>query len=133
MMYSRRGQRRTVIARPGPLIAFLPFQFGGSITGRLKTSLKLCFLKCLLLPVKITYDALTGLISSGDQQRARRAWAQASIFIMHRATSPTNLSLSLDRALAICHFPLSFRTFFTIQEGSLVDSDAIQLARELLI
>lgn len=120
-------------AHPGPLIPFLSFQFGGSITGRLKTSLKLCFLKCLLLPVKITYDALTGLISNGDQQRARRASAQASIFIMHHTASPTNLSLSLDRALAICHFPLSFCAFFTIQGGWLTDSAAIQLAWELLI
>lgn len=67
--------------------------FWRSITTRLKTSLNWCFLKCLLHPVNITYDALTGLILNRDQQRAQNASAQASIFIMHRLTSPTNLSL----------------------------------------
>lgn len=114
---------------------FPSFQFGGGAVnyGQVKASLKRCFLKCLLLPFKITYDALTGLISNGDQQRARRAAAQASTSIMHHITTPTNLFLSLGRALAIIHFSLSSGAFFTNQEASLADSDAIQLARELLI
>ena len=46
-----------------------PLSIRRSITSRLKTSLKGCFLKYRLLSVKVTYDALTGLISDGDQQR----------------------------------------------------------------
>ena len=47
-----------------------PLSILRSITSRLKTSLKGCFLKYRLLSVKVTYDALTGLISNRDQQRA---------------------------------------------------------------
>lgn len=91
-----------------------------------------------MLPVKITYDALTGLILNGDQQRAQNALVQTSIFIMHHVASPTNLSLA---GTSIGDLSLSFLFFFSLtlfmtvlQSGdSLVNQAEIQLARKILI
>lgn len=71
-----------------------------------------------MLPVKITYDALTGLMLNGDQQRAQNGFVQASIFFMHNVASPKKNSLSGtntgDLSLWLPPSLVFSLTFFTI-------------------
>lgn len=88
---------------------FLPFNSEVNYR-QVKDIIEVVFPEVPFTPVKITYDASTGLILSGDQQCARKA-VGAGIYFLYASCCVSNKSFPL-LGLNTGDFSFSFLFFF---------------------